>query len=91
LSICISLLHINNQILNTMKKLINTAEAVIDGVVLEVEFYIDGKYIPETRYEPAEYPEFIIETIKVQDSNQDCTELLIHLEEKIMNYITERL
>ena len=45
----------------------------INGVNLLVEGYLDGDYYPETREQPAEYPEFVITNITTED---DITELL---------------
>lgn len=45
----------------------------INGVNLLVEGYWDGDYYPETREQPAEYPEFVITNITTED---DITELL---------------
>ena len=43
---------------------------------LVVEYELDGKYIPQTYYEPAEYPEVILKSITVEDSDIDLQELL---------------
>ena len=43
---------------------------------LVVEYELDGKYIPQTYYEPAEYPEVIIKSITIEDSDIDLQELL---------------
>ena len=45
----------------------------INGVNLLVEGYWYGDYYPETREQPAEYPEFIITNITTED---DIMELL---------------
>lgn len=43
---------------------------------LIVSYELDGQYYPETRETPAEYPEIIIKSITVEDSEIDLQELL---------------
>jgi len=31
--------------------------------IVEVEFSIEGEYIPQTHWQPAEYPDYIIEDV----------------------------
>ena len=31
--------------------------------VVEVDFRVEGEYIPQTHWQPAEYPEYIIEDV----------------------------
>ena len=47
-----------------------------NGVELIVQYTVDGKYFPATRYEPAEYPDIIIHEIYVKDSDINIYDLL---------------
>lgn len=46
------------------------------NVPLTVEFIFEGKFYPATREIPAEYPEIIIQSIKVEDSEIDLRDML---------------
>jgi hypothetical protein len=45
-------------------------------VYLSVDYDINGTYYSETRFEPAEYPDVIINGIYVGDSNIDIQNML---------------
>ena len=47
---------------------------------VEVEYDASGKYYPETRYEPAEYPE--IEVIKVTTLDGKCLDFELNREQE---------
>lgn len=47
-----------------------------NGTDLIVKYELDGKYYPSTYYQPEEYPEVIIKSITVEDSEIDLQELL---------------
>jgi hypothetical protein len=46
------------------------------NVPLTVEFIVEGKFYPETRETPAEYPEIIIQSICAEDSEIDLQDML---------------
>lgn len=59
-------------------KIMKTHEftTTLNGINLNINFSVHGKYIPETRECPAEYPEVEILSVKVSDSEIDIFELL---------------
>jgi len=46
------------------------------NVLLNVDYDMNGTYYPETRYNPAEYPDLIVNGIYVGDSNIDIQNIL---------------
>lgn len=46
------------------------------GVNLKIEYVIEGKFYPATLETPAEYPEIIIQSICVEDSEIDLQGML---------------
>jgi hypothetical protein len=58
-------------------------------VHLSVDYDINGTYYPETRFEPAEYPDVIINGIYVGDSNIDIQNMLLETQiDDIISLIT---
>jgi hypothetical protein len=46
------------------------------NVLLNVDYDMNGTYYPETRYNPAEHPDLIVNGIYVGDSNIDIQNIL---------------
>ena len=42
-------------------------EVIIKGIAFDVEFEIVGKYFPQTRQQPAEYPEVEVTKISTEE------------------------
>jgi hypothetical protein len=55
----------------------NTETIQYLGVKLIIDFTVSGKYYPATYYEPAEYPDYEIHEIKVEDSNINIYDLFV--------------
>lgn len=60
------------------------------GVTLTVGYIVYGKYIPATRYEPEEHPDYIIKEICVGDVNI-APILLEEQVEEIYNLLIDKL
>jgi hypothetical protein len=61
-----------------------------EGVPLVVDFKFEGKFYPATRDTPAEYPEVLINSIYVEDSEIDVQGMLHWKQiEEIENLINE--
>lgn len=61
------------------------------GVKLTLGYTLEGRYIPETRDEPAEYPEPTIHTITAYDSEIDLSDLLEAHIDTIYELLKDRL
>lgn len=57
----------------------------INGIDLDIEYVVSGKYMPATRYDPEEYPEVEIYNICVSDSKIDIQDLLSEYQMEIIN------
>jgi hypothetical protein len=59
-------------------------------VHLNVDYDMNGTYYPETRYNPAEYPDLIVNGIYVGDSNIDIQNILLESQiEEIVELIQQ--
>jgi hypothetical protein len=68
-----------------------TQEINLFGVRLSIEYVMEGKYYPETRETPAEYPEPSIKKITACDSFEDLSPILENYIETIYDLLNEKL
>ncbi len=59
-------------------------EVTVDGVPLTVEYSFEGRYFPETREEPEEYPDVKIKRVCVGDSFINIKGLLSEDQEEVI-------
>jgi len=63
----------------------------LHNVKLDIHYTVDGKYYPETRETPAEYPEATIHKITAEDSDIDIEALLENYVEEIYEILNKEL
>ena len=64
-----------------------TSDVTFQGVIFTVTGEIIGKYIPNTLYEPAEYPE--IDIISIMHESDEFIDILEHCIDKFEVLITD--
>lgn len=65
-------------------------EATIDELEVEIEYRWMGRYYPETREQPAEYPEPEITDVRVVGNGQHIS-ILAALDTRTVDILTERV